>query len=205
MLWNCGVGEESWESLGQSFPSLEGLMLKVKLQYFGHLMWKTDSSEKTLMMGGEGDDRGWDGWMASQTLEAGDGQGRLAYCSPWGRKESDMIEWLNWHINIVIFWISVVVVQLLSRVWLFVTAWTASHQASLSITISQTLLKLMSIELVMPSNHLILCHPPSPPALNLFQPQGLFQWVSSLHHVGIVLELQLQHQTIQWIFRTDFL
>ena len=45
--------------------SLEGLMLKLKLQYFGHLMWRTDSFEKTLMLGGEGDDRGWDGWMAS--------------------------------------------------------------------------------------------------------------------------------------------
>ena len=52
--------------------SLKGLMLKLKLQYFGHLMWRTDSLEKTLMLerlkaGGEGDDRGWDGWMASPT------------------------------------------------------------------------------------------------------------------------------------------
>ena len=50
-------------------------------------------------------------------------------------------------------------VQSLSRVWLFVTPWTAAHQASLSITNLQSLLKLMSIEWVMPSNHLILCHP----------------------------------------------
>ena len=50
-------------------------------------------------------------------------------------------------------------VQSLSRVWLFVTPWTATHQASLSMTNSQSLLKLMSIELVMPSNHLILCRP----------------------------------------------
>ena len=52
--------------------SLEGLMLKLKLQYFGHLMWRVDSLEKALMLGGrgvggEGDDRGWDGWMASPT------------------------------------------------------------------------------------------------------------------------------------------
>ena len=51
--------------------SLEGLMLKLKLQYFGHLMERTDSFEKTLMLGklkvGEWDDRGWDGWMASPT------------------------------------------------------------------------------------------------------------------------------------------
>ena len=50
--------------------SLVGLMLKLKLQCFGHLMWRADSLEKTLMVGkieaGEGDDRGWDGWMASR-------------------------------------------------------------------------------------------------------------------------------------------
>ena len=52
--------------------SLEGLMLKLKLQYFGHIMRRVDSLEKTLMLGGtgargQGDDRGWDGWMASLT------------------------------------------------------------------------------------------------------------------------------------------
>ena len=52
-----------------------------------------------------------------------------------------------------------VVVQSLSCVRLFVTPWTAACQASLSFTISQSLLKLMSIELVMPSYYLILCHP----------------------------------------------
>ena len=50
-------------------------------------------------------------------------------------------------------------VQSLSLVWLFATPWTAAHQASLSITNSWSLLKLMSIESVMPSNHFILCHP----------------------------------------------
>ena len=50
-------------------------------------------------------------------------------------------------------------VQLLSPVWLFATPWTAVHQASLSITNSWNLLKLISIELVMPSNHLIFCRP----------------------------------------------
>ena len=53
----------------------------------------------------------------------------------------------------------VVVVQSLSCVQLFATSWTAARHASLSFTISQSLLKLMSIESVMPSNHLILCHP----------------------------------------------
>ena len=183
--------------------------------------------------------------------------------------------------------------QSLSHVQLFATPWTASRQASLSITNSQSLLKLMSIESVMPSNHLILCstfllsplifpsirvfsnesvlcirwpkywsfsfsisqsvssvaqscltlcdpmnhsmpglavrhqlpessqthvhwignviqpsHPlssPSPPALNPSQHHGLFKWVSSSHQVAKVLELQLQHQSFQWTFRTDLL
>ena len=64
--------------------------------------------------------------------------------------------------------------QSLSCVWLFATLWTAAHQASLSITNSQGLLKLMSIESVMPSNHLILCqpllhHPQSFPTSGSFQ------------------------------------
>ena len=51
--------------------------------------------------------------------------------------------------------------------------------------------------------HLLLS--PSPPAFNLSQHQGLFQWVSSLHQMAKVLEFQLQHQSFQWIFRTEFL
>ena len=70
---------------------------------------------------------------------------------------------------------TVVFVHSFSRVQLFVTPWTAARQASLSFTISQSLLKLMSIESVMPSNHLVLCYPPSPLALNLSQHQGLLQ------------------------------
>ena len=61
--------------------------------------------------------------------------------------------------NILIFVYTFVVVQSLSHVWLFAIQWTIAHQASLSITNSQSLLKLMSIEMVMPSNHLILCRP----------------------------------------------
>ena len=86
--------------------SLEGLILKLKLQYFGHLMGRTDSLEKTLMLGkieggGEGDNRGWDGGMVSSTWwplvwASGDGQGSLMCCSPRAWKESDTTEWLNW-------------------------------------------------------------------------------------------------------------
>ena len=79
-------------------------------------------------------------------------------------------------------------VQYLSRVWLFATAWTPVHQASPSITNSWSLFKLMSLESVMPSKHLIPLAP-SPPAFNLSQHQGLFQWVSTLHQVAKILEL----------------
>ena len=81
----------------------------------------------------------------------------------------------------------VAAVQSLSRVWLFVTPRTAAHQASLSITNSRSLLKLMSVESVMPSNHLILCRPllllPS-----IFPSIRLFKWVSSSHQVAKVLQ-----------------
>ena len=93
-------------------------------------------------------------------------------------------------------------VQSLSHVRLFVTPWTAARQASLSITNSQSLLKPVSIESVMPYHPL---SSPSLPAFNLSQDQGLFKWVSSSHQVARVLEFQLQHQSFQWIFRTDFL
>ena len=78
--------------------SLEGLMLKLKLQSFGHLMWRTDSFEKTLTLGKieSGRRRGWQdemvGWHhwlygheSEQALGVGNAQGSLVCCSPWGR------------------------------------------------------------------------------------------------------------------------
>ena len=86
--------------------SLEGLMLKLKLQYFGHLMRRTDSLEKTLMLGkiegrrrrGRQRTRWLDGVMDStdneseQSLGDSEEQGSLACCIPWGHKESDTTE-----------------------------------------------------------------------------------------------------------------
>ena len=78
-------------------------------------------------------------------------------------------------------------VQLLSCVRIFVTPWTAARQESLSITNSRSPPKSMSMESVMPSNHLILCHLPSLLAFNLSQHQGLSQCVGSLHQVAKVI------------------
>ena len=94
-------------------------------------------------------------------------------------------------------------VQSLGRVWLFVTPWTAACQASLFFTVSCSLLKLMSIELMMPSNRLILCCPLL--LLSVAEHQCLFQWISSSHQVTKVLEFHLHHQSSQWIFRVYFL
>ena len=85
--------------------SLEGLMLRLKLQYFGHLMRRVDSLEKTLMLGGiggrtEDEMAGWHHWLdgceSEWTPGVGDGQGDLACCDSWGRKELDTTERLNW-------------------------------------------------------------------------------------------------------------
>ena len=121
MLLNCGVGEDSLRVpcnarrsnqsiLKEISPgcSLEGLMLKLKLQYFGHLIQRVDSLEKTLMLGGTGvrtrrgrqrmrwldgitDLKDMSGWAPG----VGVGQGGLVYCDSWGRKESDTTERLN--------------------------------------------------------------------------------------------------------------
>ena len=90
--------------------SLEGMMLKLKLQYFGHLMRRADSLEKTLMLGGIAGRRRrgrqrmrwldgiiWlDGCESQWTPGVGDGQGGLACCNSWSRKESDTTERLIW-------------------------------------------------------------------------------------------------------------
>ena len=90
--------------------SLEGLMLKLKLQYLGHLMGRIDSLEKDTDAGKdwrweekrmtEDEMVGWHHWLNGHEFEqapgVGDGLGSLACCSPWSLKESDMAEQLNW-------------------------------------------------------------------------------------------------------------
>ena len=116
MLFNCGAellrvpwtATRSNQSILKEINpgcSLEGLMLKLKLQYLGHLMRRTDSLEKTLMLGKiEGKRRRGqqrmrhhqlNGYEFDQAPGDGEGQGSLACCSPRGHKESDMTERLN--------------------------------------------------------------------------------------------------------------
>ena len=88
--------------------SLEGLMLKLKVQYFGHLVQRVDSLEKTVMLGGIRGRRrrgwqrkaGWHHWLDGRESEwtpgVGEGQGGLACCNSWGHKELDTTKQLNW-------------------------------------------------------------------------------------------------------------
>ena len=106
VLWTATESNQSILKEISPGCSLEGLMLKLKCQYFGPLMRRPNSFLKSLMMGKiEGRSRrdemvGWHHWLNGHgfgwTLGVGDGQGGLACCGSWGRKESDTTERLNW-------------------------------------------------------------------------------------------------------------
>ena len=120
LLWVPWTARRSNQSILKEISpecSLKGLMLKLKLQYFGHLIRRVDSFEKTLMLGktegrrrrGQPEDVmvGWhhqfDGHEFEQGPEVGDAQESLACCTAWDHKESDMTERLNWTDNIMGF------------------------------------------------------------------------------------------------------
>ena len=252
--------------------SLEGLMLKLKLQYSGRLMQRADSLEKILMLGKiedrrRGRQRMWwlDGITDTMDIRLGgvwelvmDREVSCAAVHGFTKSWTRLSNWTEtvWtdsvRSNVMLFlgfcykrqcgfqspyffldslskrkascpvvskslvtitevssqciiWVvQFSSVQSLSRVLLFGTPWTAAHQAALSVTNSRSLLKLISTESVTPSNDHILCCP----LLFLsstFPSIRVFSKVTSSHQVAKVLEFQLQHQSFQWIFRTDFL
>ena len=159
------------------------------------------------------------------------GQRSLVDSSPWSRKESDTTEWLThtgfvYMIELTLrccdvgcyllrhlwaktsaYWADSSLnrifssVQSLSRVWLIATPWITACQASLSITNTRSLLKLMSIESVMPSSHLILCRPvlllpPVPPSITVFLAlYNLLMW-----NLSVCLRAKPF-----WVFYTNFL
>ena len=120
--------------------SLEGLMLRLKLQYFGHLMRRVDSLEKTLMLGGtgaggEGDDRGWDSWKASPTRSTWVWVNSRSW---WWTGRPGVLQFMgsqrvghHWEteLNWCLIWTCSSRLNYFSCVWLFQTPWTITLQA----------------------------------------------------------------------------
>ena len=180
MLLNCGVGEDSWEFLGlhggsnQSILkeispeySLEGLMLRLTLQYFGHLM----HIEHLFMC-------------------------LLAICVPLETCVfRSFLSFFDWAVYSIF-------------THLCLTLFNSMDCSTPGSPVFHCLLEFAQMHVhwvgdaISPSH---LLPPPSPFALSFSQHPCLSQWASSSHQVAKVLELQLQHQSIQWVLRVDFL
>ena len=145
-----------------------GLFERMTLKHIYYHMWNRSLVQVWCMI------QGAQGWCTGMTQR--DGMGRKVgggfgigiTCTPLADSCQCMAKRIQ-YCNVIPF----SSVQSLSRVQLFATSWITAHQASLCITNSQSLLKLMSIESVMPSSHLILCHPllllpPIPPRIRVF-------------------------------------
>ena len=151
-------GDQSWVFIGRTDAEAQAQTLATWFKELTH--WKRPCCWERLKVWGEGDDRGWECWMASPTQ----------WTWLWERLRSPAACWSSDRAILCSYQFSSV--QSLSRVRLFATPWIAACQASLSITNSRSLLKLMPIETVMPSSHLILCRPllllPMPPSIRVF-------------------------------------
>ena len=203
-------------------------MPKLKLQYLGHLMRRTDSLEKTLMLGKikvgrEGDYREWDGWMASPTwwtwVWVNPGSwcwtgrpGELQSMGSW-RVWYDWVTKLNWtelnspipiHFSSLIPKMLMFTLAISSFSSVAQSCPTLCHPMNRStsgLPVYHQLLQFTQTHAHWVGDAIQPSHPlcpPSPPAPSPSQHQGLFQWVSSSHEMVKVLEFQLQHQSCQW-------
>ena len=176
-------------------------MLKLRLQYFGHLMRRVDSLEKTLMLGGSRGrkKRGWqrmrllDGITNSMDVSLSELRvlvmDREAWCAVIHGVAKSQIHWvteLNWR-------------ALKSSN--FPNLCDPMNCSMINLPVHRQLPGFTQTHVHRVGDAIQPSHPlssPSLPAFNLTQHQGLFKWVSSSHQVAKVLESQLQHQSFQW-------
>ena len=159
--------------------SLEGLMLKLKLQNFGHLIQRTDSLEKTLMLG---------------KIEGG------------RRTEWHRMRWLDGITELMDMNLNNLQELVTEQLSSFVQLCDSMDCSTPGLSVHYQLLGLTQTHVHRVSDAIQPSHPlssPSPPTFNLSQHQSLFQWVNSSHEVSKVLEFQHQHHSFQRIPRID--
>ena len=214
--------------------SFEGLMLKLKLQYCGHLM-QTDSFEKTLMLG-KTEGRRRRGWQRMRRLDGITDSMEMSLSQLWElvmtrrpgvlqsmgtQRVGHLSDWteLNWirHLRYIFSGSQFLkysnpntleVFQFSSVAQLCPTLWDPMDCSTPGLPVHHQLPEFTQTHVYWVGDAIQPSHPlssPSPPTFNLSQHQGLFKKVSSLHQVAKVLEFQLSHHSFQWMFRTDFL